>query len=107
MPYELDATADLVQDQGFDSVSEFKSVKRTATEKIADAIWIYELIKAYKHPDTTPGNCDECGEPAGYPHTKTDRKDESIILCMNCSDIDPDSPPHSNYPYTPISDNEE
>lgn len=42
---------EMVQEQGYDSLSEYRQTRSRAREKVADAIWIYELIDAYRFPD--------------------------------------------------------
>ncbi|NIC00911.1 hypothetical protein [Halobacterium sp. R2-5] len=60
---------------GFESLAEFNAAKETATEKIGEALWIYELLEAYRFPPI-PENCVECGHALGGcgSRTKTMRR---------------------------------
>lgn len=78
---------DIVQGQGFESLSEYRQTCRRAREKVADAIWIYELIDAYRFPDF-PEECAECSRSLGGMWVEPD--DGPSPLCRNCADIDPD-----------------
>jgi len=84
---EEEVAEDMVQGQGFESLSEYRQTRRRAREKIADAIWIYELIDAYRFPDF-PEECAECGQSLGGMWVKPD--DGQTPLCRNCAGIDPD-----------------
>lgn len=76
-----------VQQHGFESLSEFKKVAVRAREKVADAIWIYELIDAYRFPDF-PEECAECGRSLGGMWVEPD--DGPSPVCRNCADVDPE-----------------
>ena len=78
---------DRVQRQGFENLSEYRQTYRRAREKIADAIWIYELIDAHRFPDF-PEECAECSRSLGGMWVEPD--DGPSPLCRNCADIDPD-----------------
>lgn len=78
---------DRVQRQGFESLSEYRQTYRRAREKIADAIWIYELIDAYRLPDP-PEECTECSQSLDGRWVETD--DGRTPLCSDCAGIDPD-----------------
>lgn len=98
--HSSDDAEEMVQDQGFDTVSEFTSTQQTAGEKIAEAIWIYELIDAYRFPKTSsPDYCDKCGEPLSNSWVGDHRRSDSTVQCFDCADIDPEfrsSPIDSN-----------
>lgn len=74
----------------FDSKARFDSYAFEAKYKVAQAIWIYELIDAYRNPDF-PEECRDCGQSlngtwVGHP----DRGDPGV-LCTDCADIAPDT----------------
>ena len=77
---------DRVQGQGFESLSEYRQTCRRAREKVADAIWIYELIDAYRFPDL-PEVCAECGGSLGQ--TRVEPAGSSEPVCDDCADTDP------------------
>ena len=83
---EEEVAEDMVQGQGFESLSEYRQTRRRAREKIADAIWIYELIDAYRFPDL-PEVCAECGGSLGQ--TWVEPAGSSEPVCNNCADTDP------------------
>ncbi len=94
VPHELDKADELVQQQGFENISEFESVRQTAKEKIADAIWIYELIDAYRLPDfSNPEKCDECGDLLGQTWIGKPHEEGLTIQCVDCADTEPESRP--------------
>ena len=73
----------------FESPAELRSYALQGTHKVAQAIWIYELIDAYRLPDI-PQECRECGTSlignwVGHPD-----KGEPGVLCEDCANIDPD-----------------
>lgn len=76
----IDETA---QRLGFEDYAEYKTVKATAKEKIASAIWIYELIDAYRFP--LPDECSDCGTEIEEPQFET-KEDEAVVLCSGCAD---------------------
>lgn len=82
---EEEMAEQFVQRHGFESLSEFKEVAAKAREKVADAIWIYELIDAYRSPDF-PEECAECGRSLGGMWVEPD--DGPSPLCRSCADID-------------------
>ncbi|WP_408957556.1 hypothetical protein [Natrinema sp. 74] len=84
---EMDVADEIVQSQGFESTSEFNAIKKAAKEKIADAIWIYELIDAYRFP-SLPEECTECSGPLGG--TWVGSVEGSGPLCRDCADVDAD-----------------
>jgi hypothetical protein len=87
-PVSVAEVADeIVQSEGFNNISEFKSIQQTAKEKIADAIWILELIDAYRFPDF-PEECTECSRPLGGRWVEPEGRPGP--LCRNCADIDGD-----------------
>ena len=76
----IDETA---QRLGFESYAEYKTVKATAKEKIASAIWVYELIDAYRFP--LPDECSDCGTEIEGAQFET-KEDEAVALCSACAD---------------------
>ncbi|MFC6888478.1 hypothetical protein [Halorubrum trueperi] len=78
---------DMVREQGFESLSEYRQTCRRAREKVADAIWIYELIDAYRFPDF-PEECVDCGRSLDGMWVEPD--DGPSPLCRICADVDPD-----------------
>ena len=76
----LDQTA---QRLGFEDYAEYKAAKATAKEKIADAIWIYELIDAYRFP--LPDECSDCGTEIKGAQFET-KENEAGALCPACAD---------------------
>ena len=86
MAYEQTAEQ-FVQEQGFESLSEFKEVTAKAREKVADAIWIHELIDAYRFPDF-PEKCAECSRALSGMWVEPG--DGPSPLCRNCADVNPD-----------------
>lgn len=94
MPHESQKANELFQREGFENFSEFISVRQTAKQKIADAIWIYELIDAYRFPDSsTLEKCGECGNILGQTRVGNHHKNGTTPLCSECATVDPD-PPH-------------
>ena len=85
---DVDIATEMVQDHGFKSLSEFNAIKQTAKEKVADVIWIYELIDAYRFPDI-PEECCKCGGPLGGHWVENSDGESVEHLCKNCADIDP------------------
>lgn len=102
LPLATDEAEEIIQNHGFNSSSEFKSIKQTATRKIADAIWIFELIDAYRYPDF-PDECQECGNEIFGPWVRNQEDDETTVQCTDCADIDLDQRPN-RFEY--ISDDE-
>lgn len=74
---------------GFVQKSEFDSVKEEARNKVADAIWIYELIDAYRFPDF-PEECLDCGGKLGGRWVGYPSEGEPGVLCVDCANIDPE-----------------
>ena len=81
---DVEMADEIVQSQGFKNSSKFKSIQQTAKEKVADAIWIYELIDAYRFPDF-PEECAECSRPIEGWWIKPEGK--SGPICRNCADV--------------------
>lgn len=71
----------------FDNEEEFESYALQGRYKVAQAIWIYELIDAYRFPDF-PDECRECGTPLGGSWVGHPDTGEPGVLCINCADID-------------------
>lgn len=57
-------------------------------EKVAEAIWIYELLDAYKFPDF-PDTCDACGSDLPNFWVGVDDESEHGYLCPDCAGIEP------------------
>lgn len=74
---------------GFEQKSEFDLVKEEARNKVADAIWIYELIDAYRFPNF-PEECRDCGGKLGGRWIGYPSEGEPGVLCVDCADIDPE-----------------
>lgn len=74
---------------GFEQKSEFDSVTEVARDKVAEAIWIYELIDAYRFPDF-PEECRECGNKLGGTWVGRPSEGEPGVLCLDCADVDPE-----------------
>jgi len=72
----------------FDDKEEFESYAMQGRHMIAQAIWIYELIDAYRSPEF-PDECRECGVPLGGSWVGHPDQGEPGVLCRNCADIDP------------------
>jgi len=72
----------------FDSKTEFKSYAFQGKHKVAQAIWIYELIDAYRHPEP-PEECRECGRSLNATWVGHPDEGEPGVLCRDCADIDP------------------
>ena len=85
LPEEIEGTSKVLQSQGFESTAEFIAVTQRARKKVGDAIWIYELIDAYRCPDF-PEECTECGHSLGGMWFNPE--EGSGPLCRNCADID-------------------
>ena len=85
LPEEVGMTSEVLQNQGFEDASEFNAAKQKAQKKIGDAIWIFELIDAFRMPDF-PQECTECGRSLGG--TWVEPEDGSSFLCRDCADID-------------------
>ena len=85
LPEEIEGTSRVLHKQGFESTAEFNAIKQRAKKKIGDAIWIYELIDAFRHPDF-PEECTECSHSLGGMWIKTE--EGSGPLCRNCADVD-------------------
>lgn len=87
-PVSGEMADEMVQSQGFKNISEFNAKQQTAMEKVADAIWIYELIDAYRFPDFSnlPDECTECGCTLG--NTWVEPEGSSGSFCRDCADID-------------------
>jgi hypothetical protein len=83
-----DLSNGIPESAGFESTSEFTAAKEAAKEKIADAIWIYELIDAFRRPDF-PEECTDCGRDLGGMWVEED--DVDGYLCRDCADVN--SPP--------------
>lgn len=74
---------------GFESKAEFESYILEAKHMIAQAIWIYELIDAYRSPDF-PDECRECGNSLGGTWVEHPDEGEPGVLCRDRAGIDPD-----------------
>jgi hypothetical protein len=87
--FDTDRSSDVVENLGFETVSQYKSIHQEATNKIADILWICELIDAYRSPEFTK-TCQECGQSLdGHGVRVSDAEDEAY-QCLSCSEIDPD-----------------
>ena len=73
----------------FEDFSEFKSYIADATDKVAQAIWIYELIDAYRFVGS-PEECGKCGGQLGSSWVWSESEDEPNVLCHNCAGVDVD-----------------
>ena len=71
----------------FENICEFNSCLRHARETVGQAIWIYELIDAYRFPDF-PEECTECGRSLGG--TWVELSEEPGFFCRECGDLDAD-----------------
>lgn len=77
-------TEETAQKHGFDTLSEYHDIRDQAREKIADAIWIYELIDAYRSPDF-PDTCGDCGSTLGGTWVEPDEAEH--VVCRDCAAI--------------------
>jgi hypothetical protein len=75
------------ESEEFDNPAELKSYALQGKHKVAQAIWIYELINAY--PDF-PENCCDCGNPLGGTWVGHPNWAEPGVLCQHCAEIDQD-----------------
>lgn len=82
---------DYLQSVGVDVDSTKFESRETARKKIAEAIWIYELLSAYRFPDF-PESCDECGGDIGGRWSEEPSEDEKDprVLCPECGEVDED-----------------
>ncbi|MDR5674036.1 hypothetical protein RH858_12935 [Halalkaliarchaeum sp. AArc-GB] len=78
------------ESEEFDNPAELKSYALQGKHKVAQAIWIYELIDAYRHPKP-PEECRECGKSIGNTWIGHPDKGEPGVLCEDCAGIDPHS----------------
>jgi len=83
----LDEMSSMLEKQGFESSDEFTTVKERAESKIADAIWVYELIDAFRFPDF-PEQCAKCSNSLGGMWVESE--EGSGPICRECADIDHD-----------------
>lgn len=74
---------ELVQEWGFESYAEFRTIEETAEKKVADAIWIYELIDTFR--SALPDECSNCGDTIEGDQFEVG-EDEAIALCVACAD---------------------
>jgi len=87
LPKEIDEICKLTKSHGIESTEEFLAVKQRAMKKISEAIWIFELIDAYRLPDF-PEQCAECNQPLGGMWVN---QEEGLSpVCRDCADIDGD-----------------
>ncbi|WP_248516293.1 hypothetical protein [Salinarchaeum laminariae] len=84
VPHDSDEADDVIQTIGFDDMAEFEDAAQRGKEKVGDAIWISELIDAYRFHDLP--ECRECGTEIDGPAISPE--DESGIICANCTDKD-------------------
>lgn len=87
---EVDTEMTPVDSLGFEDDSEFEATKETAIEKVEEALWMYELLDAYRSPDL-PEDCAECGNALGGRWMQNDDDDP---ICRDCADIDPEFESH-------------
>lgn len=79
---EVAEAQNMVNTLGFESLSEFTAAKETAAEKIGEAVWIYELLEAYRFPPI-PEDCAECGRSLRGTWVENEDGD---ALCRDCGD---------------------
>ena len=90
MAAQGDLAERMIQEDGFENMSEFDLVKQTAVEKVADAIWITELIDAYRFPDFSDlsEECSKCSGSLDIGWIKDTTGDQAVPVCVDCADID-------------------
>ena len=87
LPMEIEEVCKLTKSHGIESTEEFLAVKQRAMKKISEAIWIFELIDAYRFPDI-PEQCAECNRSLGGMWVESE--EESVPICRDCAGIDGD-----------------
>ena len=87
LPKEVEEVSSLSKNHGIESTEEFLAVKQRAMKKISEAIWIFELIDAYRLPDF-PEQCAECNQSLGGMWVE--QKEGLSPVCRDCADIDGD-----------------
>jgi hypothetical protein len=84
----------VVQENGFEGIDDFWSVEQRARQKVGDALWIGELLEAYRSPDF-PDECQECGRALGGMCVGHPDDEDSTVRCFDCAGveiIEPDIP---------------
>lgn len=84
VPHGSKHADDVVQSIGFDDMAEFEDAMERSKAKVADAIWIYELLDAYRSPPRS--ECIECGTEIQGPNISPEGEEGTI--CGNCADRD-------------------
>ena len=82
---------DYPQRMGFEDQEELDTKCKNAQEKIADALWINELLSAYRYPDfeSGPSECEGCGTEISQEYVRDETGEETQVLCFDCADYDP------------------
>lgn len=82
---DKDVAEEIVRAHGFHNLFEFTETRDLAQKKIADAIWIYELIDAYRFPGK-PEECSRCGAEIDDAWTVPLEVDQKTgVLCRPCA----------------------
>lgn len=74
----------------FDNKARFDSYAFEAEHKVAQAIWVYELIDEYRNPDF-PDECRDCGQSLNGTWVGHPDRGEPGVLCTDCADLVPDT----------------
>jgi hypothetical protein len=82
----------LAEHHDFENATKFSSYELQGKHYVAEAIWIYELIDAYRHPPI-PDECAECGRTLGATFVGDLDKDPQSFRCLDCAGVDPDDIP--------------